>query len=541
MHITGYLIEVIIILLAAVVCLWLAQRLKLASVLGYLVAGIVIGPTALGLITDVEAMRPLAELGVVFLLFTVGLELPIERIRVIRPAMFGLSAAQIVLTAAVITAIAWAAGGSIDIALVAAGALSLSSTAIVLQLLTERRELTSRNGRSALTVLLSQDLAVGPLLVIVVALGQKTESLPMVLGLAGLKAVAALIVILVVGRLILRPLFRPVAATRDPEIFAALTLLVVLCTGLATQMAGLSMAFGAFLTGMLLAETTYRHQVAAVILPFRGLLLGLFFIIVGVSIDLDLAWAEAPTVAGLLALLLVGKALLLIGLGLVFRLPLSQALYLGILLCQGGEFAFVLLGAGIVEGVLPRPLGQMLALIVILSMILTPLLAIAARRVLQWTERPSDVPTEPPGTAPEDLNDHVIVVGYGRVGSTIAAHLSVENVACVAIERDPEQVAQGHKEGRSVYYGDATRPEVLTAFSVDRARALIITLPDPAQSLQIVSLLRYIFPDLKILARAHDTAHGAELMKAGADGSVPEIADGALKLAASVLQTDGKQ
>ena len=256
MNTTGYLIEVIIILLAAVLCLWLAQRLKLASVLGYLVAGIVIGPTALGLISDVEAMRPLAELGVVFLLFTVGLELQIERIRVIPPAMFGLSAAQIVLTVAAITAIAWAAGATIDVALVAAGALSLSSTAIVLQLLTERRELNRRHGRSALTVLLTQDIAVGPLLVIVVALGHENGSLSAALGLASLKAVAALTVILVVGRLVLRPLFRPIAATRDPEIFAALTLLVVLCTGLATEAAGLSMAFGAFLTGMLLAETT---------------------------------------------------------------------------------------------------------------------------------------------------------------------------------------------------------------------------------------------------------------------------------------------
>ncbi len=532
----GYLIPTIVILLAAVICLWLAQRLRLASVFGYLVAGIVIGPAALGLVTDLEATRPLAELGVVFLLFTVGLELPIERIRVMRPAMFGLGAAQIVLTATLVVLVAAFAGVAIDAALVVGGALALSSTAIVLQLLTERRELTSRSGRAAFAVLLTQDLAVGPLLVVVIALGQETESLGMALAGAALKAAAALAVILVVGRMVLRPLFRPVAATRNPEVFAALTLLVILCTGLATQFAGLSMAFGAFLAGMLLAETTYRHQVAAVILPFRGLLLGLFFITVGMAVDFAPAARDPGLIAVMVAALLVGKAVLLGGLCLIFRLPASQSIYLGLLLCQGGEFAFVLLGAGVGAGVLAQPLAQEIILVVILSMVLTPLLAIAGRKGFDWLERSNSTGVDQIEEDPIAPSGHVLIVGFGRAGSAIAAQLRIEKVPFVAIDMDPGRVAAARKEGRPVYFGDATRPEVMDTLGVNRARAVIVALDDSKVALQIVALLRYLFPELKIFARAHDETHGEELRKAGADGVVLEISDIAVKLTGSVLR-----
>ena len=532
----GYLIETIVILVAAVICLWLAQRVRLASVFGYLVAGTVIGPSALGLVTDVEATRPLAELGVVFLLFTVGLQLPIERIRVMRPAMFGLGAAQIVVTGGLIMAIAALAGVALDSALVIAGALALSSTAVVLQLLTERGELTNRTGRSAFAILLTQDLAVGPLLVVVIALGQETTSLGEALAIAAVKAVAALAVILVVGRLILRPLFRPVAATRNPEIFAALTLLVILCTGLATQLAGLSMAFGAFLAGMLLAETTYRHQVAAVIQPFRGLLLGLFFITVGMSVDFALAAREPMLVAGLVGALLVGKAALLVGLCLVFRLPFSQSLFLGLLLCQGGEFAFVLLGAAVDQGVLAQPLAQPLVLAVIVSMLLTPLLASVARQAFRWLERSKSVGVDRIAGDSVTLSGHVVIAGYGRAGKAIGAHLGIENVPFVAIDMDPDRVAAGRNDGLAVYYGDATRPEVLATLGVDRARAVIVALDNPKMALQVVALLRYIFPELQIFARAHDEDHGEELRHAGANDVVPEISETAMKLAGSVLQ-----
>ena len=525
----------IVILLAAVVCLWLAQRLRLASVFGYLVAGIVIGPAVLGLVTDLEATRPLAELGVVFLLFTVGLELPIERLRVMRPAMFGLGAAQIAITAGLVVLVAALAGMAIDGALVVGGALALSSTAIVLQLLTERRDLTSRSGRSAFTVLLTQDLAVGPLLVVVIALGQESGSLGMALAGAALKAAAALAAILVVGRLVLRPLFRPVAATRNPELFAALTLLVILCTGLATQFAGLSMAFGAFLAGMLLAETTYRHQVAAVILPFRGLLLGLFFITVGMAVDLAPVARDAGLIAIMVVTLVVGKAVVLAGLCLLFRMPASQSVYLGLLLCQGGEFAFVLLGAGVGAGVLPQPLAQEIILVVILSMVLTPLLAIAGRQAFNRLERSNSTGVDRIAEDPVALAGHVVIAGYGRAGSAIAAHLRIENVPFVAVDMDPERVALARKEGRPVYFGDATRPEVLARLGVDRARAVIVALDDSKMALQIVALLRYVFPELKIFARAHDEIHGEELRKAGADGVVPEISETAMKLAGSVL------
>ena len=308
----GYLTEVIIILLAAVVSVSIFQRLKLTSVLGYLAAGAVIGPHALGLITDAETARPLAELGVVFLLFTVGLELPIGRVKLLRGSGYGLGAMQVVVT---ITAIALAcllAGIALATAIVVAGALALSSTAVVLQLLTERGELTSRLGRSAFAILIIQDLAVGPLLVISLALVGTELAIGTALGLATLKAVFALAAIIFFGRLVLRRLFKSVAVGRNPEIFAATTLLVVFGIGLATKAAGLSMAFGAFLAGMLLAETSYRHQVAAVIQPFRGLLLGLFFITVGMSIDIQMALASPLLIIVLLAALLTSKAALIV-------------------------------------------------------------------------------------------------------------------------------------------------------------------------------------------------------------------------------------
>ena len=531
----GYLIEVIVILLAAVISVLLFQRLQLGSVLGYLAAGTVIGPTGLGLVRDLEGTRALAEFGVVFLLFTVGLELPFERIKVMRGRVFGLGAAQVVVTTVAIAILALLVGLSGPAAVVIGAGLALSSTAIVLQVLSERGDITSRFGRSAFAVLLVQDLAVGPLLVCVLALGGAAASIPAALGIAALKLAVAVLAILGIGRLVLRYAVLPVAQLRDRDIFAALTLLVVLATATLTHLAGLSMAFGAFLAGMLFAETNYRHQVGAVILPFRGLLLGLFFVTVGMSVDLNLIWREGWTVALLVALLLFGKGALIAGLARLFGTPAAQALNLGILLAQGGEFAFVLLGVGMASGALVAEIGQMLLVVVALTMVLTPFLARLGRAVSNRIERAEAVRVEDLPEDTELLSGHVVIAGYGRVGQAVAARLEAADVPYIAVDLDPHRIAQARQRGLPVFYGDVTRPEILDALHIGRARSLVVAVDSAEAALQLVALVCYIFPDLEVYARARDSEHARELEKLGAHAAVPELVETGFRLAGSIL------
>ena len=531
----GYLLEVIVILLAAVVSVAVFQRLRLGSVLGYLVAGTVIGPTGLALVSDSETTRALGELGVVFLLFTVGLELPFERIKVMRGRAFGLGAAQVIVTAAVIAMVARLAGVSGPAALVIGAGLALSSTAIVLRLLSDRGDITSRFGRSAFAVLLVQDLAVGPLLVCVLALGGAESSIPAALGFAALKVTVAVLAILGVGRIVLRHVFWPVAQIRDPEIFAALTLLVVLCTGMLTNLAGLSMAFGAFLAGMLFAETHYRHQVGAVIQPFRGLLLGLFFITVGMRIDLELLLREGWMIAGLVLALLLGKAVLLAGLSRLFGMAGAQALNLGILLAQGGEFAFLLLGVGMATGVLGKEDGQLLLVVVALTMGATPFLARFGQALSERVERAEAVRVEDIPGHTEALDGHVVIAGFGRVGQAVAARLESAQVPYIAVDLDPHRIAQARQRGLPVFYGDITRPEILDPLHLERARSIVVAVDSPKAALQLVAMVCYIFPDLEVHARARDDAHADELEKLGAHVVVPELVATGVKLAGSIL------
>jgi CPA2 family monovalent cation:H+ antiporter-2 len=535
----NFIVEAAIVLGAAIVGVLLAERLKLGSFLGYLVAGLVIGPAGFAFVTDLEATRTLAELGVVFLLFMVGLELPLERIRVMPPAILWLGGGQILLTGAAIAGIIVAFGGGVSAAIVVGGALALSSTAIVLRLLSDRRELNSRFGRAAFGILIMQDLVVGPLIVGVLALGQGPNSVAAALGLAFVKAIVAMALILGVGRLALRPIFAPVAAARRPEIFAALTLLVVLAAGIATQAAGLSMAFGALLAGMLMAESPYRHQVAVEIQPFRGLLLGLFFMTVGMSLDVAVLRQQIATVLPLTLALIVGKGVIIAGLARLAMLPTGQALRLGLLLSQGGEFAFVLLGLGFGERILSLDDRQQLVVIVILSMMLTPLLAEAGRLLAPRIERRTYGRTEP--TAPElaGLKGHVIIAGYGRVGRAVAQRLTAAGITWVALDLDPHRVTQARRQGLQVHFGDADRPEILEAFAVEQARAVVVAVDNPKVALQLTALLHYVLPEIPILARAYDEAHAAELERAGAAHVIPEPAPIGAKIAELILQGPG--
>ena len=526
----SYLADVLIFLLAAVVAVPLFRRLGLAAVLGYIGAGAVIGPHALGLVERIDSARALAEFGVVFFLFTVGLELPLDRLRALGGAKFVLGLLQILLTAAVFTGIGMAFGLPPQAAFVVAAALALSSTAMVLQLLTERGELTSQAGRSAFAVLLVQDIAVGPLLVVTLVLGGAPEAVAEALFWSVLKALVAVVGILAVGRWVVRPIYGPVSEGGQIETFTALTLLIVLATGLATEFAGLSMAFGAFLAGMLLADTRHRHQVAAVIQPFRGLLLGLFFMTVGMSIDAGGVVARAGALAAIVIGLLVIKTAVAAAIGAALGMPRGRAVYVGLLLAGSGEFGFVLLGAAVGRSLLDGPDAQLLGMAVTLSMAATPLLAFAGRRALPDIAQESGERVEAAGPH----SGHVVVAGFGRAGRECAAQLREAGKLPVGIDIHADNIAAGRRLGFEVFHGDAGRPEVLEAAGVGDASAVVVAFNDPKRAVTIVGQLRYIFPRLRIVARAHDDRWAEELRRVGADAVAVEMQGVADELAGAI-------
>jgi CPA2 family monovalent cation:H+ antiporter-2 len=534
----GHLNDVLVILLAAICCVALFQRLRITPVLGYLVAGIAIGPHAAGLIHDPEGTELLAEFGVIFLLFTIGLDLPLRRLVEMRHLIFGLGLAQVALTSIAIAVVAYAAGVPAEAALILGGALALSSTATVLQLLIERRELADRHGRLSVAVLLFQDLAVVPLLALLPILAGGSTNIVGALGLAAVKAAAAIALILLLGRLLLRPIYRVIAETRNPEIFAATNLLIVLATGYATAQAGMSMALGAFLAGLLLADTEYRHQIEADIQPFRGLFLGLFFITVGMSIDLGRIWGNLLPLVGLTVALLAGKAAILYALLRAFRQGHRMAARVALLLAQGGEFAFVVLGLALSLDVVTEGVGQALLAVVALSMATTPVFAWAGRRYFGESDRREST-AEQLEAATGDLDHHVLVAGFGRVGWTVCKLLERNDVPYVALDFDMERVRRGRNETMPVYFGDASRLEVLRAAGLERARAAVITLDQPGLAERAVGALRGHDAHFTIVSRARDGQHRKRLELAGASAVVSEAVEASLQLGATVLRLSG--
>ena len=535
----GIFIDTLVILAAAVVGASLAERLKLGPIIGYLAAGLIIGPAFLDLIRDVHAPQALAELGIVFLLFTVGLELPVERMRQLPRAMFALGGLQVAVTTAILAALGMALGFGLPASFALGATLSLSSTAIVLRLLAERRELHSRFGRGALGILMTQDLAVGPLLVLIPALRGAPLEMAEAIGLSIIKAVVVTMLILGIGRIVLRPLMNAVAASHSSEIFAALTLLIVLAAGAVTYTAGLSMAFGALLAGMLLADTAYRHQVAAEIEPFRGLLLGLFFMTVGMLLDTDLLPRHGPEILLILAGLLAIKAVIAFALAWCLFLPLAGSLRLGLLLAQGGEFGFVLFALAGREGLLSPVLQQEMTIVVVLSMMATPLLALAGQRLAPQIARRTEVSADSLPHVPEGLRGHAIIAGYGRIGAAVAERMARAGIPWVAIDSDPNNVNRARRVGLPVYYGDAARIEVMEALGLADAKAMVVAINDAERAVQLVALVHYVLPELLILSRAFDEEHAAELRAAGASLTVPEPASIGDTMAESLLKALG--
>ena len=533
--------QILILLAGCVVVLSLVRRFELPPVLGYLVVGMTMGPHALGLVSDTSAVHVLAEIGVVFLVFTLGLEFSLARMIAMKSEVLGVGGLQMLLTTAAIGGTAWAFGVGPAIAIVLGGALAMSSTAIVIRQLGEQLEINRTHSRLAVGVLLFQDLAFAPLLALATALGASADVLSpaWLLGMVG-RAVLALVLVLLVGRWLLRPLFREIARHRSSETFTLTVLFVALGAAWATHALGLSMALGGFLAGMLLAETEFRHQTEAVIKPFQDILLGLFFVSVGMLLDLRLLLAQLPLVLVLLAALLVGKAILI---HLIVRrfVPNSRkALRTGIVLCMGGEFGFALLTLLLKGRMVDPGLVQALLTTVALSMLLGPLLVRYNGRIADFILRrrsvdPTELAIETAATRELAKREHVIICGFGRVGQNLARVLEQRGFEYIALDLDPFRVRDARQAGDPVVYGDAAEPEVLSALGLERASVVVVSFDGADTALRIVRAVRRLRGEVPVLVRTEDDSRLEALQAAGATEVVPEIFETSLALVSHVL------
>jgi glutathione-regulated potassium-efflux system ancillary protein KefC len=523
-----------IYLLAAVVFVPAASRLGLGSVIGYLIAGCVIGPFGLGLVRDVEAIFSFAEFGVVLMLFVIGLELDPERLWGIRTPVFLGGSAQMLLCGAGLSGAALLAGLPAPTACLAGFTLALSSTAIAVQTMADHGVLTTRMGRAAFGTLLFQDLAAIPLIAVVPLLstGPAATGGALWLGLAKVSGAAVLVVGL--GRFAVRPALRAIARTHLRDVFAAFALLVVISTALLMDRAGVSMALGAFLAGVLLASSEYRHALETDIEPFRGLLMGLFFMAVGMSIDFALLASHAPLVLALLVGVVTLKTGLLLLLSRALGVPAHQRLLFASVLSQGSEFAFVVFGVAGAAQVLPGEWNKILTLVVALSLLLTPLLVVAADRLQTWLSTEQREPDRIEAEA-----EQVIIVGFGRFGQIVGRLLFASGIRATVLDVDPDQIEVLRRLGFRVFYGDGTRLDLLTAAGAGRASVLVDAIDDMAANLKLVDLAQQYFPALRIVARARDVTHWRELRERGVDLLERETFESALRAGRRALEALG--
>ncbi|MFB9069218.1 monovalent cation:proton antiporter-2 (CPA2) family protein [Pseudofulvimonas gallinarii] len=525
------LLPVVSLLGAGVIAVAVFRRLGLGSVLGYFAAGLLIGPYGFGLFTDPQSILHVAELGVVMFLFVIGLEMQPSRLWNLRTQIFGLGLAQVGSCGAILTAAGVLAGLPWMVAFIAAMGFVLSSTASVMQLLDERGETASTRGQKAVSILLLEDLAIVPLLALVAILAPATGEAHGSSLLAIAIGLGAIAVVLVTGRYLLNPLFRILAASGAREVMTAAALLVVLGTALLMQMSGLSMAMGAFLAGVLLSESSFRHQLEADIEPFRGLLLGLFFLSVGMALDLSVVasdWrAIAIAVAGYMAL----KAAGIYVVARLFRDSHGTGLHRATLMAQGGEFAFVLYSAAAAVGLIDGKDNAFFSAVVILSMSLTPLALIALRYIL-----PSSTPSLDGVDVADDLHGTVLIIGFGRFGQVASQSLLARGIDITIIDSDVEMIRSAAEFGFKVYYGDGTRLDVLHASGAPHARAILVCVDDPKTADRIVELVRGECPLTRLLVRAYDREHALRLAAAGVNHFIRETFESALRFGEMALR-----
>lgn len=552
-HALPYLRETLLFLALAGIFIPLLQRLKVNQVLGFLAVGALFGPFGFGLCAGdfpwltyfsfvrAEQVSGLAELGVMFLMFMIGLELSTERLWALRRWVFGAGVGQVAVSACLIGAVAYYFGLSLEASIVLGLVLSLSSTAVVMQLLTDQRSLQTPAGQAGFSILMFQDLMVVPLFILIdVFASGRSDDLAYLLSFAAVKSAGAILLIYLLGRRVIRPLFQFFVKKRQPDVFMALTLLSTLGIAGLTYLAGLSMALGALLAGLLLAETEFRHEVEVTIEPFKGLLMGLFFMSVGMQIDVR-EILKSPVLIPLAVLSLFAVKTLVIS--VIFRLGgfhWGRAVETGVLLGQGGEFAFIVVAYALGTKLIGPQVAQFVMLVVGLSLFATPALAKAARGFGNWWEkRHHHQMADLAHGAPPPQGSTVIIAGFGRVGQLLAKVLTEQDIAYVAIENDARLVTTLHPRGFPVYFGDASRAELLQKVNADRAAAVVLTMDHAASVLHAVKSIRREYPQLPVYARARDEAHAVALIQAGATLVVPEALESALQLTATVLHEVG--
>ncbi|MEQ9346945.1 MAG: cation:proton antiporter [Thalassospira sp.] len=529
----GVLFELFLILTAAIIAVPIAHRLRANSIIGFLIGGFCIGPFGLGLINEREDIATVAELGVVFLLFMIGLELSRERLRVIGGRFAALGLLQILVSMAALLGVLAISDFPLPTALVIAGALALSSTAIILKQLSDDRQLNTRFGRAALAILLLQDVAVGPFLIMVQAAGNAgTETSPWISILLGFGSVA---VLLLIGRYLLPRLFGYIASLKNPDLFAIGTLFVVLAASTLTEISGLSMALGAFIAGVMLAETEFRHQIEADIAPFRGVFLSLFFMSVGMSVNANVVYTQFGTVMLSLIALIAIKTGVLFVLAMVMKFEKGTAIRVALSLAAGGEFAFVMFALAAQNGAIPFELAAMLIPVVALSMALTPSLITLGHKIEEKLNPKDDDQLGPISDEAEGITQHVLVIGSGRVGRVLARLLKTRKIPFIVLDSDAQQVSRGRAEGLPVFFADGSRPETFRAARTEEAKIAVVAMGNPHATEKTVALLRQHYPHLKIFARAQDITHIGPLSRSGADAAIPEVLETGLRLSDHVL------
>ncbi|MBI2311957.1 MAG: cation:proton antiporter [Betaproteobacteria bacterium] len=530
---------VLIILAAGVFASVLFRRAGLPSMLGYLIVGVLVGPGSLGWVPDRADTRYIAEFGVVFLMFSIGLEFSLQRLKAMRSAVFGLGLLQVVLTLGAVAGIAFASGLHWQAAIAVGSVLAMSSTAIVSKMLVAQSELHSLHGRQVMGLLLFQDLAVVPLLILIPALGAPAADLLPTLGLALLKAALLLVFLLVFGQRIMGWWVHLIARYKSTELFMLNVLLMTLGLAYLTAEVGLSLALGAFVAGMLISETDYRYQVEADIKPFRDVLLGLFFLTVGMLLQLREVVENLPWVGLALAGLVGGKALLIAVLARVLGEEPGVALRTGLYTAQAGEFGFVLLTLAEEYHELPGQVMQVVLAAMVLSMLLAPLIIHRTRAIVHWLLRADRATREREAHSVAQqtagIRDHVVICGFGRTGQSVAGFLKKAGIPFVALEMDPRLVKAAAQAGESVVFGDASRREVLHAAGIGRARALVVAYADEASALKILHVVRDLHPGLPVVVRTLDDKPLEKLRQAGAAEVVPEVLEGSLMLASQTL------
>jgi CPA2 family monovalent cation:H+ antiporter-2 len=527
--------DVLIILAAAIAIVAVFRKINISPVIGYLVAGAIIGPYGLNLVGYNNTTKSLAEFGIVFLLFSIGLELTLERLISMRRLIFGLGILQFFITAVAISSIVHFIYNDINLAIVIGSSLALSSTAIVLKLLSELRENAGNIKKISISVLLLQDLIVVPLFILIPLLNKpNVEILPVVL-LTIVKSIGALTIIVLAGRFLLRPLFKFIASSHYNDIFVATTLFVVLGSAWVTQNLGLSLAFGAFIAGVIVAETEFRHHVESTISQFKGLFLGFFFMTeIGMHFDLTLISEKLWMILLFSILLILLKALIIFVICLAFKFKIGTSINAALLISQSGEFAFVLFEMASKESILSADLLHILSLVVATSMALTPLLALFGRKLERYFDSTKSVKTDPP-----KLTNHFIIAGFGRVGQTVSTILDAENISYMAIDTNHNVVSKYHKKNKPVYYGDITDMRILESIQTDQAGAIVLAMTNVKALTKTVKIINNHFPHVPIIVRAQGIEHSEKLKKLGAQIIVPEIYELGLQMSTELLKLSG--